>query len=97
MYPVKMAEIYSEKIEVECEGEPLRPVSFTWRGEMFLIKKIVRMWQDWGFAGGAPRKRTWRLRRHRNYFDVETESGRIFEIYLDRKGPELEWIIYREL
>lgn len=92
-----MTEIYSEKIEVECEGEPARPIAFKFRDETFRIRRILRVWQDWGFPGGAPRKKTWRLRRHRNYFQVETDTGRVFEIYLDRKGPTLEWILYREL
>jgi hypothetical protein len=90
-------EIYSEKIEVEGAGEPVKPVSFRWRDKEFRIDQILRIWQDWGFAAGSPRKKTWRLRRHRTYFEVRTEDGRTFEIYLDRKGPQLDWVLYREL
>ncbi len=94
-------QLYSEKITVTCkegsEDEPARPSSFKWRGKEFYIKKIQRNWQDWGFPAGAPRKKNWRLRRHRTYYCVLTDCGRIFEIYLDRKGPEPTWILYREL
>jgi len=93
--------LYSEKISVRCESEtedaPSRPVSFVWRDREFRIKKILRSWQDWGFPAGAPRKKAWNLRRHRNYYKVSTECGRTFEIYMDRKTPELTWILYREI
>lgn len=90
-------QVYSEKIEVETEGEPLKPASFIWRKQAFRIERILRSWQDWKFPAGAPRRKTWRLRRHRTYFVVETTEGRTFEIYMDRKPPEPTWILYREL
>ena len=89
--------MYSEKIEVECEGEPSRPVSFRWNDEEFAIEQILRTWQDWGFPRGSPRRKNWRLRRHRNYFRVRTAGDRVFEIYMDRKTPEPTWVLYREL
>jgi len=93
--------LYSEKITVMCqaggEDEPLKPISFKWHNEEFHIEKILRTWQDWGFPAGAPRKKNWRLRRHRNYYRVLAGRGRVFEIYLDRKGPEPTWVLYREL
>ena len=96
-----MAKLYSEKIVVECESEdedsPLRPVSFRWRGEEFRIDKILKSRQDWGFPAGAPKRKTWIMRRHRTNYAVRTECGRVFEIYMDRKTPEYTWILYREL
>lgn len=89
--------LISEKIEVECEGEVRRPVSFTWRKRAFRIATIIRDWQDYRFSGGAPRKRTWRLRHHRNYYAVRTAEGRMFEIYLDRGAGSLTWVLYREV
>jgi len=89
--------LFSEKIAVECEGEPSRPVSFRWRDDEFRIECILRSWQDWGFPPGSPKRKDWRLRRRRTYFKVCTEGGRIFEIYLDRKTPETTWVLYREL
>jgi len=93
--------LYSEKIAVTCESEsedaPLRPVSFKWRNEEFRIEEILKSRQDWGFPAGAPKKKTWILRRHRNYYKVRTECGRVFEIYMDRKTPQHTWVLYREL
>jgi len=89
--------LYSEKIETTCEGEPSMPTSFRWRNEEFHIERVLRSWQDWGFPRGSPKRKDWRLRRHRNYFKVSTESGRIFEIYMDRKTSEPVWVLYREL
>lgn len=93
--------LYSEKIAVECESEsedaPSRPVSFKWRKQEFRIDEIISGRQDWGFPAGAPKRKVWNLRRHRNYFKVRTECGRLFEIYMDRKTPELTWVLYREL
>jgi len=89
--------LISERIDVECEGEVRRPVSFTWRKQIFEIATIIRSWQDYRFSGGAPRKKTWRLRHHRNYFAVRTIEGRIFEIYLDRGTAGLVWVLYREV
>ena len=31
--------VCSEVIDVESEGEPRRPVRFTWRGEMILLSR----------------------------------------------------------
>ena len=89
--------LYSEEIKVECAGEVARPASFTWRDQVFHIDKIIRSWQDFRFPAGAPRKKTWRLRRHRNYFVVRTDEGRMFEIYMDRKAAGLTWVLYREV
>jgi hypothetical protein len=93
--------LYSEKISVTCESEsddaPSQPVAFTWRKQEFRIAEILSGRQDWGFPAGAPKKKVWNLRRHRNYFKVRTECGRLFEIYMDRKTPELTWVLYREL
>ncbi len=88
---------YSEPIEVQCAGEPLVPVSFMWRDAEYRVQAILSSWQDFRFPGGAPRRKTWRLRHHRNYYVVRTEDGRQFELYLDRKGPVLAWVLYREV
>jgi len=90
-------EVYSERIQVQCEGEPSRPVSFKWRKKEYQIEEILKSWQDWGFPGGSPPRKNWRLRRHRTYYKVRAESTRFFEIYMDRKKPEPIWVIYREL
>jgi hypothetical protein len=93
--------LYSEKIAVTCESDaedgPSKPVSFTWRKKEYRIEEILAGRQDWGFPAGAPRRKVWNLRRHRNYYKVRTACGRTFEIYMDRKTPQLTWILYQEI
>lgn len=80
-------QLYSETIEVTREGEPSRPVSFKWRKKEYQIEEILKSWQDWGFPGGSPPRRNWRLRRHRTYYKVRAEDTRIFEIYGEAISP----------
>ena len=93
--------LYSEKIAVKCESDsedgPLKPVSFKWRKEEYQIDEILTSRQDWGFPAGAPRRKAWNLRRHRNSYKIRTACGRTFEIYMDRKTPKLTWILYQEI
>ena len=87
--------VYSEKIDVVHEAGNI--LSFRWRDEEFQVETILAQHQDWRFPAGAPKKRTWRLRRHRNYYTVRTTNGRVFEIYFDRGAATPQWILYREL
>lgn len=77
------------------DEETGRPRSFTWNGRTYEIKEIIAVWADWGFPAGSPRRKTWRMRRHRNYYRVETENGDVFELYHDRgvKADIDEWVL----
>ncbi len=90
-------EFIGEPIQLTCEGEPARPAEFAWRGQDYRVDRILASWQDAGFAESAPRKRTWRLRRHRNYYHVRTTSGEHFEVYLDRAAGRRRWILSKRL
>jgi len=89
----------SEEIQVvrsEASGQPL---SFIWRTESFAIREIIAEWQDYGFSAGAPKKRSWRMRRHRTCYRVETTDGAVFEMYHDR-GLTLDggkWILSAQI
>ncbi|KPL04338.1 MAG: hypothetical protein AMJ90_01165 [candidate division Zixibacteria bacterium SM23_73_2] len=88
----------SEKIEVTKDEKLRTPVSFLWRGKEYKIKEVTESRADWGFSKGAPKKKSWRLRHHRNYYKVKTDRGEIFEIYLDRKDKKNEeWILYQKI
>ena len=85
----------SETIEVKQDKTDRRPIEFIWRGKPKYIREILTQWQDWGFAGGVKRG-DWKQRRHRNYYQVECDDGKIYEIYLDRKDTDkLCWYLYR--
>lgn len=88
-----------EKISV-IRSEEGRPIEFSWNSERHVIRKIEKQWQEYGLPqSGSPKRQTWRLRRHRNYFQVLTEEGRRFRIYLDRgsQGTRQEWVLVQEL
>ncbi|NQT82376.1 hypothetical protein HQ563_05095 [bacterium] len=90
-----MASFICERISVCCEGTPAKPVSFIWHKKEYRIVAVKSSWHDWGFARSAPKK-DWRSRRHRNYFLVQTEGGKVFEIYLDRANPSKpRWILHK--
>jgi len=83
-----------EEILVETSGEDGMPVSFLWHGRTYKVDEVLRVWQDWGFSlDRAPRKQSWRARRHRNCYIVSSGEGR-FEIYRDR-GPKGGWTLLK--
>lgn len=85
----------SEQIQVVIDKDERLPVEFVWRGQSKIVTRVVSHWHDWGFASGVY-KADWRQRRHRNYFRVECDDGKTYEIYLDRKTAEQQtWILYR--
>lgn len=93
---MKSPQFYCEPIEVETGDRLHWPAALTWRGHRYLISEVIKSWQDWGFGGSAVRKKTWRLRHHRNYFLVKTDSNEVFKIYHDRGtkiGSRREWIL----
>lgn len=89
-----MTKFIDEKIEVRYDKKKCIPISFTWKEKEYIIKEIIRMCQDWGFPSSAPSRKNWRMRRHRNYYLVRTESDEIYEIYLDRSEKKRTWILY---
>lgn len=87
--------------EITVVREPVQghPVSFRWDGVEYQIRQVIAVWPDWGFPAGAPRRKDWRLRRHRNYYRVETTDGAVFEMYHDRgvKATGGKWILQSRL
>jgi hypothetical protein len=92
-----MSTLVCEKITVRCDGVPAKPVSFVWRKKEYRIAEVKHSWQDWGFSRAAPKK-NWRSRRHRTYFHVLDECGRLLELYLDRANPNKPtWVLHKLL
>ncbi len=76
-----------------------RPVSFSWNGREFRVVEVLKQWHDFDYSPLAP-KRDWRTRRHRNYFQVRTDSGEWFELYCDRGtklGAAKHWVLHAAL
>lgn len=93
-----MTRFIDDRIDVELEGTVRRPKALVWRGARMVVAEVLHAWSDWGFSVAAT-QRNWRTRRHRNYFRIRTDSGRIFEIYLDRgtKPGREAWFLFQEL
>ncbi|KPJ51282.1 hypothetical protein AMJ40_00290 [candidate division TA06 bacterium DG_26] len=85
-----------EKISVEpgeCYPE-LR--SFEWRGAQYEVLRVMEVRQAHGFARWLTRPRWWQ-REHKNFYQVQTKDGKVFEIYCDRGSRRRDWVLLREL
>ncbi|MGQ9546932.1 MAG: DUF6504 family protein [Dehalococcoidia bacterium] len=93
---MKVPEFYCEPIQVETNQGLHFPAAFTWRGKRHVVCELVQAWQDWGFGRSQLRNKNWRLRHHRNYFVVRTDSDEVFKIYCDR-GAKMssprQWVL----
>ncbi len=93
----RVPRFYSEPIDVVFTSRPRQPASFVWRGREYKVAAVEAAWQDHGCGTLSPRHANWRLRRHRNYYRVRTDDGRLYDLYLDRSGGKRTWMLYREL
>ncbi len=62
-------------------GSPALPREFTWRGKPLRISKVNRFWRETGpckHGGGEVYAR-------KHWFEVETESGQLAQIYFERQ------------
>jgi len=89
----------SQEIEVVRDENSGDPISFTWDGRDYEIGTIIAAWPDWGFSAGAPKRKNWRMRRHRNFYRVETVEGGVYELYHDRglKPEGGRWILHSRI
>jgi hypothetical protein len=79
-----------ERITVEVI-ELEKPVSFTWRNRQYKIVEIEASNRRLDLRS------TWYRRKHRDYFLVQVEDGRRFEIYRHRVPGKPYWVLTREL
>lgn len=82
---------------VECSAGGTTPTAFSWDETVIRVVEILAEWQDFGFGGAHPSARTWRTRRHRNYYRVLCHDGHTYELYLDRGSGQREWHVYRQV
>ena len=90
-----MGKFIGEEIRMLKAGVGGEPVCFIWRGDEHRVTEIIRCWQDWGFPRGA-HSRDYKSRKHRNYFEIQTDRGFYGLVYLDRgvkpRSPKV-WVI----
>jgi hypothetical protein len=108
----------TEPIEVHfdkpsmLEKKPEAPSGFTWREDTFRIVELLSEWVDYRRRGRmarnmqpqhasvAERRGSWGVGIF--YFRVQTQDGRVFDLYYDRapKGSDQRkgsWFLYQEL
>jgi len=79
----KTTRFISEEIKMIEVSDCGEPVSFRWRKVDHRVLEVLKYWQDWGHPAGAFKK-SWKNRKHRNYFEVRTDSDYHLLIYFDR-------------
>lgn len=94
-----MLKFVSEPIEAifarppDLRKNPPAPDAFRWRGQEYRVRQVVAQWTD------RPRL-SWG--QGRIYFDAQTDAGRTFRIYYDRRPKDAQqrqgcWVLYAEL
>jgi len=82
-------------LETSACGDPVR---FRFQKKEHRVVEILDQWQDYGHSPAAV-KRTWRNRRHRNYYELRTASGLHALIYFDRgvkADSPRSWVILEQ-
>jgi len=94
------------------EKKPGCPSAFLWRGEAFRVVEKLKEWHDYRrrgrmalnmqpeHAATATRRGSWGVGR--DYYRVLTDSGRVFDLYYDRKPTKSgdrkgAWFLFREV
>ena len=87
------------KIRVRSKGIPLSPFSFLFKKKKHVINNILHNWQEYGFdIEEEEEKRDWSAARRRNYYQVETKEGKVFEIFQDMTDLTREgWFLTKEI
>jgi hypothetical protein len=108
----------SEPIKVEFDETPSLekkqgcPDRFAWHEDMYEVVELISEWHDYGRKGrmthnmrpshmkAARRRGSWGVGR--DFYQVRTDTGNVFEIYYDR-APKNQadrkgtWVLFREL
>ncbi len=94
----KATKFISEEIEMLETSEVGEPVRFIYRNEAHVVTDIIKDWQDWGHAAGTFKK-SWKNRRHRNYFEIRTDCGLHLLVYFDRgvkPSSPRKWVVLEQ-
>jgi hypothetical protein len=112
------AQFIGAEIEAVFDAPPLltkKPDAlsgFIWRGETFRVVELISRWYDYDRKGRmaknmqpehlrvARKRGSWGVGKF--YFRVQTEDGRVFDLYYDRAPEEAgdregHWFLWREM
>jgi len=79
------------EVEVLFVDRPGPPVGFRWEGKEYRIVEVLEFRTELDF------QRSWWRRRHRDWYKVRTNGGRVFELYFHRGPGRRYWVLLREL
>jgi hypothetical protein len=79
------------EVEVLFVERPGPPVGFRWEGKEYRIVEVLEFRRELDF------QRSWWRRRHRDWYKVRTNDGRVFELYFHRGPGRRYWVLLREL
>lgn len=94
------------------EKKPGPPDVFTWEGRTYRVQAVLKEWHNYrrrgamahnmkpAHAATASRRGSWGVGR--DYYRVETENGRFFDLYYDRAPKDVDrrkggWFLHQEL
>lgn len=115
---LKPLRFIGQEIQVEFNEQPLlekkphAPDRFKWEGHIHQVESVLSEWQDFQRRGRvarnmrpenaatARRRGSWGVGRF--YFRIETQEGRIFDLYYDRAPRSADdrlggWFLDREM
>jgi hypothetical protein len=86
-----MGQFIGDEIDVHFDKKPGPPSSFTWRELQYEIVDIESAYRKLDFG------KSWRQRRHRDYYIVKTSTDETFRIYFHRGPGKKYWVLYDKL
>ena len=86
-----MSKFANEPLHRVTLGPGGRPLAFLWRGRLRKVARTAEVWKDAGCW--------WEGEGEKTFFRLETEGGRLIEIYFDLGAAGAEdagaWFLYR--
>lgn len=92
-----MLKFHSEKIKVTIAEDRNEPTSFSRGGKDYVIREIIKVWQDRAFqapAGGRGPAKQWWDQRGRMFYRVITDEDITFELCHDPRKNQ--WYLSKE-
>jgi hypothetical protein len=92
-----MLKFHNQKITVTLTEDGNQPASFSHEGKDYIIREIVKVWQDGAFQAPAGRRgsaKQWWNQRGKMYYRVMVDEDCIFELCHDPRKDQ--WYLSKE-
>ncbi len=84
-------QLIAQEVEVRFAQKPGPPSAFVWQGQEYRVVEILSVRRELDF------RRAWWRRRHRDWYRVKTDSGRVFDLYFHRGPGRPCWVLFQEV